>query len=272
MKNDLTAFLSGGVAPLDLLLVESTPYLPAVRRLYPEAHIEVVTDLPEVQETQEYWGLADAWHGLDYRPGVLPFPEESFDLILAEGALTDAYEVYRCLLGMNRLLKGTGALLTSFLNIRYHKVLDFLQAGEFPVQQEHYYAKAEVVRLMERALFQELHFVPGEQEEDAAAGAAWAARGFSDYSHDLSTRVWLLRAERSTAEAAALKSIFTPATRKELARLLHRIEYDVQRAEAVKELCVLCEREGIFFEYLADFVRNTCHHSERVLQALRGFL
>lgn len=272
MKNDLTAFLSGGVAPLAILLVESTPYLPRVRRLYPSARIQVVTDIPEVADTPEYRGLADGWHGLDYRLGELPFDEESFDLILAEGALTDAYEVYRLLLGLNRLLKETGALLTSFRNIRYHQVLDYLQQGEFPIQQEHYYAKAEVVRLAERALFQELHFLPGEQDEEQSAGEAWAARGFGDYSHDLSTRVWLLRAERSTAEAAALKSIFTPATRKELARLLHRIEYDVQRGEAVKELCALCEREGIFFEYLADFVRNTCHHSERVLQALRGFL
>ncbi len=272
MKNDLTVFLSGGVAPLAILLVESTPYLPQVRQLYPTARIDVVTDIPEVANTPEYSGLAEGWHGLDYRLGELPFDEETFDLILAEGALTDAYEVYRLMLGLNRLLKETGALLTSFRNIRYHQVLDYLQQGEFPVQQEHYYAKAEVVRLLERALFQEIHFAPGEQDEEQAAGEAWAARGFGDYSHDLSTRMWLLRAERSTAEAAALKSIYTPAIRKKIARLLHRIEYDVQAAEAVEELCALCEREAIFPEYLADFVRGTCHHSDRVLDTLKGFL
>ncbi|MDD6126763.1 MAG: hypothetical protein PUB60_01325, partial [Veillonellaceae bacterium] len=54
-------------------------------------------------------------------------------------------------------------------------------------------------------------------------------------------------------------------TRTELARVLHRIEYDVEREKNVEALKELCRAEGIFPEYLEDFVRETVLHTEKVM-------
>jgi hypothetical protein len=72
---------------------------------------------------------------------------------------------------------------------------------------------------------------------------------------------------------ANLKGLYSPAVRKELARILHRIEYDVQRAENLERLQNLCEQEGIFPEYLQDFIAESCFHREKVQAQLqtRGF-
>ena len=83
-------------------------------------------------------------------------------------------------------------------------------------------------------------------------------------SDDLTTRTWLVRADRSTAAAANLKMFFSYETRCTIARLLHRIEYNIDVEEAVSALHDLCKREGIFDEYLADFITEVCVHNERV--------
>ena len=57
-----------------------------------------------------------------------------------------------------------------------------------------------------------------------------------------------------------------------MARLLHRVEYDTAAQEAVAELHRLCVREGIFYDYLSDFITETCVHKERVRSLLTGVL
>ena len=119
------------------------------------------------------------------------------------------------------------------------------------------------MRLLNDTLYKEIAFAPGEQD-DPASGAAFAAMGFDDTSRDLATAVWLVQAARSTAAVANLKSLYKKETRKQLARLLHRIEYDVDRAENIAALKTLCAREGIFPEYLTDFIHETVVHPERI--------
>ena len=138
-----------------------------------------------------------------------------------------------------------------------------LQAGEFPFRAQRLYAKAEVVRLLNDALFKEITFAPGAQAA-APRGAAFRACGFDDTSHDLTTRVWLVRADRSTGAVAALKSLYTQEARAELARVLHRIEYGVRAEENIERLQALCTREGIFRDYLEDFVREVVTHPARL--------
>lgn len=70
-----------------------------------------------------------------------------------------------------------------------------------------------------------------------------------------------IRANRCSAEVAALKSLFTPEIRAELSRILHRIEYDIDAEENLRRLAEICRREGIFAEYLTDFIEQVVVHA-----------
>ena len=100
--------------------------------------------------------------------------------------------------------------------------------------------------------------MPGERVEVSAA--AWEDFGFDNFSEDLATRVWLVKARKCTAEVAALKEFYTPEVRAELSRLLHRIEYGIDAEENLRALVELCQREKIFYDYLADFVEQVVVH------------
>jgi len=256
-------FVPTGPAPLRVLVVETSRLLPALRAKLPNAQITAVTEYDVVPEMQELRGLDVTWSVLDYRTQALPFDEGAFDLVIAEPVLSYALDPYDLLLALGRRLTDVGTLVTAFRNIRYHGVLEHLMRGEFPERERHLYAKAEVVRLLNDALFKEIIFSPGEQDA-AGSGAAFAAMGFDDTGDDLEVATWLVKADRSTATVANLKSLYTKETRRSLARLLHRIEYDVDREKNVAALKSLCEREGIFPEYLADFMREVVVHPERM--------
>lgn len=271
MKQDLTCFLTGGPASMRWLLLESLPYIEKIAALYPNACITVVTAIEEAAALPEFAGLNIQWYFLDYRREKLPFPQESFDAVLAEELLTRAYEPYELLMDISRKLTDVGILYGDFLNVRYRGVLEALQAGEFPVREKHLYAKSEVVRLLDDTLFKEIDFVPGDMDEDKAAAENWEKQGYTNINHELSTSRYLFRAAVSTAAVANLKGLYSPEVRKELARILHRIEYDVQREENLQKLHELCAVEGIFPEYLADFIAEACYHAEKVAE-LTGLL
>lgn len=268
MKQDLTCFLTGGPAPMRWLLLESLTYIARLAALYPQASFTVVTEIQEAASLPEFVGLDIRWVFLDCRQERLPFPEHSFDAALAEGLLTRAYEPYEVLMDISRKLTDVGVLYGDFLNVRYTGVLEALQNGEFPVREKHLYAKSEMVRLLDDTLFKEIDFVPGELADDETEAQKWEVRGYSNINHELSTRRYLFRAAASTAAVANLKGLYTPEVRKELARILHRIEYDVQRADNIMRLQQLCKREGIFSEYLQDFIEETCYHANEVKHLL----
>ena len=60
---------------------------------------------------------------------------------------------------------------------------------------------------------------------------------------------------------AALKEMYTPEVRAELSRLIHRIEYSIDVEKNLQALVELCRREGIFYDYLADFVEQVTVHA-----------
>ncbi len=97
------------------------------------------------------------------------------------------------------------------------------------------WTKARVVKLLDDAIYKEIRFLPDEN-------------------------FWLIKARKCTAEVAALKELFTDEIRAELSRLLHRIEYDIDAEENFLRLMELCEREGIFDEYLTDFINQVVVH------------
>lgn len=273
MQQDLTYFLTASELPLKILAVESLVLLPHLRGLYPRARIEAVTRMEYAPETVELRGLELSWTLADYRREQLPFPQESFDLLVAAEALTEAYEPYLELMALGRLLRGTGTMLTQYRNVRCHSLLTALRAGDFPLREHHVWAKPEVVRLLNDTLFKEVTFAPGVQEEpdwegQSAGEGEYLALGFDNFSRDLATDVWLVKADRSTATVANLKGMYSQDTRKTLSRLLHRLEYGVAAEQSLEQLKELCRREQIFPEYVEDFVQEVCVHPERVLDFL----
>ena len=272
MKQDLTCFLSGGPAPVRWLLLESLSYIEKIAALYPHARLTVVTEIEEAAALPQFANRNIQWYFLDYRREKLPFPQGSFDAVLAENLLTRAYEPYDLLMDISRKLTEVGVLYGDFLNVRYTGVLAALKQGEFPVREKHLYAKSEMVRLLDDTLFKEIDFVPGECEENSEAESVWEAAGYANINHELSTSRYLFRAACSTASVANLKGLYSSTVRKELARILHRIEYDVQREENLARLQELCERECIFDEYLQDFIKECCCHRERVLSLISSIL
>lgn len=97
------------------------------------------------------------------------------------------------------------------------------------------WTKARLVKLLDDAIYKEIRFLRD-----------------GDF--------WLVKARKCTAEVAALKELFTDEIRAELSRLLHRIEYDIDVDENFSRLMTLCEREGIFDEYLTDFIDQVVVH------------
>lgn len=270
-RTDLRHFLYASPLPLKILTVDSSLYLPLLRELCPQAELTAVTDFVELPEVPAYAELGVTWHVREQRGEslqALGLAEGQFDYILAEQALASAYEPYDTLMTFSRLLTDTGTLLAAFPNVRYTRVLAGLQAGAFPVRGQHLWAKDEVVRLLNDTLFKEIAFVPGVQDVDTVAEQAFAAQGFADYSRDLATEVWLVRASRATAAVANLKGLYDKKTRAELARVLHRIEYDVEREKNLVALQELCNGQMIFPDYLHDFVESACIHAGRVLPLL----
>ena len=267
---DILEFLpAGGIRQqCSILTVDSSRLLPKLRSLCPKARITALTRLEEVPELPPLQNLDIEWHILDHRREPLPFEEESFDYVLAEEALTACYEPYLELMALGKLVKGTGVLFTQFYNVRYRAVLEALQMGEFSYRAEHLWAKTEVVRLMDDTLFKEVTFTPGEQDGEDEPEREWEGLGFDNFSRDLATSLWLVKAGRSTAAVANLKSLYTPEVRRQLAFLLHRLEYGIQQEESLAELQELCREQQIFPDYLEDFIREACIHQKKVFSFL----
>lgn len=269
MRYTLMDFIVGGPEAGRWLVIESAQYLKPLRLAYPNAAITAVTRFAEIAALAEFRELGIDWHIFDYRREELPFAEESFDYVIAESCLEEAFQPYETMMDISRKLTDVGTLYTSYGNIRYHGVLSQLREGIFPVREQHLYAKGEVVRLLDDTLYKEIDFLPGQQDDDFSSGDAWEAQGFDNFSHDFSTSCWLVEAKRSTATVANLKSLYDKATRKQLARIIHRIEYDVEREKNLAELKKFCEANMIFDDYLADFIQEICVHPLKLTECLK---
>ena len=234
-RRGLLKFINPSTEPIRILIVESFSYVDELQRLMPNA----------------FFRTADRdQHHL--------FEPATFDLIVADDLLTLASEPYDALRDFGRLLTDVGNLVTQFENIRFVGVLEQLRLGFYPERRRRLYAKPEVVRLLNDALFKEISFAPDNVSNVDIDD--WINFGFDNFSDDLKVKTWLVKAGRSKAEVAALKSCFTPSIRAELSRLIHRIEYDIDREENFDRLFELCRREAIFDDYLRDFILSTVAH------------
>lgn len=225
-----------------VLLIESEKYSDGVKMLMPNAQILVL----------------DSWN--------LPVEPKIFDVIISESCLTYGENFYRRLAEMNHLLKDSGFVLTQFLNARFIGVLENLRRGIFSANEERFWTKWDVVKILKDANFKEINFLHGDKLEISAA--EWEGYGFDNFNDDLTTANWLVRASKCTAEVVALKEMYTPEIRAELSRLLHRVEYDIDAEKNSAALWELCRRENIFVEYLADFIEQAVWHRDKVFSRL----
>ena len=259
-RRGLLKLIPPHVDNISVLVIESLSYLRELRELLPSAKILILTEFAEAKA--EFNDLHCDWIIGDYKKFNFTIDEKIFDIIIAEDCLTFAYEPYKTIFGINRWLKETGFLVTQFESIRYIGVLESLRKGYYPERERRLYAKTEIVRLLNDALFKEISFTPNERIEYNID--EWLDFGFDNYNDELLVKNWIVKASRSTAEVAALKSFYTPAVRKELARLLHRIEYNIDRKENIERLHNLCEEHQIFDDYLFDFIEQVVVHRERL--------
>ena len=197
----------------------------------------------------------------DYTKNGLPTEPKVFDIILAEDCLTFAPNYYVTLLELNHLLTDRGFLLTQFFNVRFVQILEGLKRGEFPMRERRFWAKWDVVKILDDAIYKQIEFLPDAQIENFSV-KSWENFGFDNFSEDLITKIWLVKARKCEAEVAALKEIYTEEIRAKLARLLHRIEYDLDAEENFSALMNFCKTEMIFEDYLADFIKQVVVHEK----------
>lgn len=252
-RRGLLDFVPPNFLPITVLLIETEEFLSGLREILPAAQIALLKKEP----TPKVKSLCDEFKAdlID----ELPTAPKIFDIILARDVLTVGENFYAMLMAFNHLLTDSGFLLTQFYNVRFVGVLERLRRGRFINNEQRLWAKADVVKLLDEAIYKEIHFLPGERKNISTD--EWKDFGFDDFNDDLRTIIWLVQACKCTAEVAALKDIFTPDVRAELSRLLHRIEYDIDAEENFQRLKNLCEREGIFDAYLSDFINQVVVHA-----------
>ena len=251
-RRGLLKFVPPNYLSVPILVIESAEILPDLRKILPAAKIVfMATELTPVVKKICNDCRADLIDELPTAPKI-------FELIIAPDVLTIGENFYAMLMAFNHLLNDSGYLLTKFYNVRFVSVLKALQEGYFSANEQRLWAKTDVVKLLDEAIYKEIHFLPGVKENFPVD--EWERFGFENFNDDLSTKIWLVKACKCTAEVAALKDLFTHETRAELSRLLHRIEYNIDTEENFQRLMELCDREGIFDEYLNDFIDQVVVH------------
>lgn len=289
IKPELLQLIEPSALPCRILVVESLAYLPRLREMFPRGELLACADDPELalagpqgeswgrmgeiaeQGSMEefFGGLGVEFTLLDYLSRRLPYAPESLDYIICDLALERAGNPQDIAAGFSTYLKQTGALLTSFRNIRFWEVIEELQGGHYYQVVSRLYARPEFERLLYASFYKFVRFATQRRTAPPGRIAALTAAGFENIQGDLETEFYLVRADRSMPEMALLKSMYTPEERGELSRLLHRIEYGIELARSAESFWSLWEKLGLFTEYAGQFVQEAVCHHERFYQNLR---
>lgn len=258
-------FISGEDFINRALIVESSDYIAPLRKKFPSAEIFFVTS----NEDLNFPDVKTIF--IDYREEKLPFAEEYFDLIIGDLILEVVTNPQDIAAGFSTFIKQTGCLITSFRNIRHWKVLEKLMRGVFGGIVSRFYTRTEFERLLYASFYKDVQFLPLKRESPPEMLERLITCGFDNFDDDLQTEFWLLRANRSMPELALLKSMFTPEIRTNLARILHRIEYDVEISDSVKKFWAMVDAEGIFPDYAAAFIRSVVIHREHFYKNVKKY-
>ena len=265
IKPSLMQFISGEDFINRALVIENDAYIEPLRQKFPSAQIFFVTS----NEDLNFHGVKTIF--MDYREEKLPFAEEFFDLIIGDLILEVVTNPQDIAAGFSTFIKQTGCLITSFRNIRHWKVLEKLMRGVFGGIVSRLYTRTEFERLLYASFYKEVRFLPLKKNSPPEMLERLINCGFDNFDDDLQTEFWLVRANRSMPELALLKSLFSPEIRTNLARILHRIEYDVEIADSVKKFWSLVDTEGIFPDYAAAFIRSVVIHRENFYKNVKKY-
>lgn len=269
LKTGLLGFVIPSNASLRVLVLESCLYLPELRELLPKGELYAVVKDETVADLEIYQGLDIHWSFVDFCKEELIYPAEYFDYVIGERCLElagDPKQIAEMLRGM---LKETGYFLSTFQNVRYWEILQDLMAGQFAFLRTRPFSKADYTRLLGSSLFKDVVYAPQKVKAPVDLLVSLQTAGFDNSSDDLEVAVWMVKAAKSEPEILELKRLYAPALRNQLAIILRRIEYSIDITENTKFLAELCDREGIFPEYLSDFITHMSYFQQRLLGNLQ---
>lgn len=266
IRPDLLAFLKPNAAPLRILVVESLSYLHELHKMFPQAELYAVAVEPDEAELDAPQGVH--WQVLDYRAVPLPYSRNFFDYIISDLTFEQVDNPQDIAAGFSMFLKETGALLTSFRNIRHWSVLQNLMEGDYYNIVSRLYARREFENLLYASFYKSVRVRQQQREAPKDLIERLVTAGFENEQDDLETEFYLVRADRSMPELSLLKSMYTSAERERIVRLIHRIEYDVESAASVCGLWDMVDRLAVFPAYLSSLVRETVVHTEPFYQRI----
>ena len=264
IRSELLSFLLPDAAPLRVLVVESLEYLPQLRKMFPKSELHALA--AECDPADIPTGVH--WQELDYVTTPLPYERKYFDYIISDLALENVDNPQDIAAGFSLFLKDTGALLTSFRNIRHWSVLQNLMDGHYYSIVSRLYARAEFEKLLYASFYKSVLCQAQQRKAPPGMIDRLVTAGFENHDDDLEAEFYLIRADRSMPELSLIKSMYTSEQRRCIVRLLHRIEYDVVRVESTHSLWDEVTRLNIFPAYLAALIHETVVHTERFYRAL----
>lgn len=264
IRSELLSFLVPDAAPLRVLVVESLEYLPQLRKMFPKSELHALA--AECDPADIPTGVH--WQELDYVTTPLPYERKYFDYIISDLALENVDNPQDIAAGFSLFLKDTGALLTSFRNIRHWSVLQNLMDGHYYSIVSRLYARAEFEKLLYASFYKSVLCQAQQRKAPPGMIDRLVTAGFENHDDDLEAEFYLIRADRSMPELSLIKSLYTSEQRRCIVCLLHRIEYDVVRVESTRSLWDEVTRLNIFPAYLAALIHETVVHTERFYRAL----
>ena len=264
IRSELLSFLVPDAAPLRVLVVESLEYLPQLRKMFPKSELHALA--AECDPADIPTGVH--WQELDYVTTPLPYERKYFDYIISDLALENVDNPQDIAAGFSLFLKDTGALLTSFRNIRHWSVLQNLMDGHYYSIVSRLYARAEFEKLLYASFYKSVLCQAQQRKAPPGMIDRLVTAGFENHDDDLEAEFYLIRADRSMPELSLIKSMYTSEQRRCIVCLLHRIEYDVVRVESTRLLWDEVTRLNIFPAYLAALIHETVVHTERFYRAL----
>ena len=264
IRSELLSFLVADAAPLRVLVVESLEYLPQLQKMFPKSELHALA--AECDPADIPTGVH--WQELDYVTTPLPYERKYFDYIISDLALENVDNPQDIAAGFSLFLKDTGALLTSFRNIRHWSVLQNLMDGHYYSIVSRLYARAEFEKLLYASFYKSVLCQAQQRKAPPGMIDRLVTAGFENHDDDLEAEFYMIRADRSMPELSLIKSMYTSEQRRHIVRLLHRIEYDVVRVESTRSLWDEVTRLNIFPAYLAALIHETVVHTERFYRAL----
>ena len=264
IRSELLSFLVPDAAPLRVLVVESLEYLPQLRKMFPKSELHALA--AECDPADIPTGVH--WQELDYVTTPLPYERKYFDYIISDLALENVDNPQDIAAGFSLFLKDTGALLTSFRNIRHWSVLQNLMDGHYYSIVSRLYARAEFEKLLYASFYKSVLCQAQQRKAPPGMIDRLVTAGFENHDDDLEAEFYLIRADRSMPELSLIKSMYTAEQRRHIVHLLHRIEYDVVRVESACSLWDEVAQLHIFPAYLAALIHETVVHTERFYRAL----